>query len=154
MLERFDRFTSAISSIHRFIQKIERDEMEKYGLKGAAAQYLLAMARYPEGITAATLCEICDRDKAAVSRILAELEEQGMVCRVSDTGKDYRVLLALTPEGQKAADHVDQKATVAVAMAGQGLTDQDRAVLYAALDRIHANIKNISQKGIPDEQGA
>ena len=76
MLDRFEQFTAAISTIHRFVQKIERDEMEKYGLKGASAQYLLAMARYPEGITAAALCDVCDRDKAAVSRILSEMEKK------------------------------------------------------------------------------
>ena len=57
MMDRFEQFTSAISVITRYIQKLERDEMEKYGLKGAYAQYLLMMHHYPDGITAAQLCD-------------------------------------------------------------------------------------------------
>ena len=68
MINRFEQFVSYISAIHRDIQRIERDEMEKLGLKGAYAQYLVAMHRHPEGITAVDLCEVCDKDKAAVSR--------------------------------------------------------------------------------------
>lgn len=149
MINRFEQFTSAISSIYRFVQKIERDEMAKYGLKGAAAQYLLAMSRHPQGITAAALCEVCDRDKAAVSRILAEMEAKGLVARVGGDSA-YRALLALTPAGQQAADYVNQKASLAVELAGKDVTDEERAVLYATLARISANIKAISHKGIPD----
>ena len=49
--------------------------MEKYGLKGPHAQCLLAMRRNPQGITASQLCTICDKDKAAISRTVAELEQ-------------------------------------------------------------------------------
>ena len=75
MVSRFEHFSASISCIYRYIQRIERTEMEKYGLKGPHAQCLLAMKKHPEGITAARLCEVCEKDKAAVSRILAELEE-------------------------------------------------------------------------------
>lgn len=151
MLDRFEQFTAAISSIHRFVQKIERDEMDKYGLKGASAQYLLAMARYPEGVTAATLCDICDRDKAAVSRILAEMEAKGLVHRVDSGESQYRALLALTPAGKEAADYVNRKATIAVELAGKDLTEDDRRVLYASLEAIAASIRTLSHKGIPDD---
>jgi len=79
MIDRFEQFVSYISAIHRDIQKIERDQMVKYGLKGAYAQYLVAMDHYPEGITAAKLCEVCDIDKAAVSRVLSEMEKKKLV---------------------------------------------------------------------------
>ena len=77
MLSRFEQFSAAIFCIHRDVQKIERDEMEAYGLKGAFAQYLLAIRRYPQGLTAARLSEVCGKDKAAVSRALAEMERKG-----------------------------------------------------------------------------
>ena len=73
MVDRFEQFAGYISGIFRQIQKIERDELEKQGLKGAFAQYLVVMSHYPEGITATQLCEVCDKDKAAVSRVIAEL---------------------------------------------------------------------------------
>lgn len=152
MRNRFEQFTAAISSIHRFIQKIERDEMDKYGLKGASAQYLLAMERYPEGVTAAALCDICDRDKAAVSRSLSEMEAKGLIYRVNPGESQYRALLALTPAGKQAADFVNRKAAIAVELVGIGLTDEDRKVLYAALAHIAANIKALSHEGIPEQE--
>lgn len=152
MRNRFEQFTAAISPIHRFIQKIERDEMDKYGLKGASAQYLLAMERYPEGVTAAALCDICDRDKAAVSRILSEMEAKGLIYRVNPGESQYRALLALTPAGKQAADFVNRKAAIAVELVGSGLTDEDRKVLYAALAHIAANIKALSHEGIPEQE--
>lgn len=152
MRDRFEQFTSAISSIHRFVQKIERDEMEKYGLKGASAQYLLAMERYPDGVTAATLCDVCDRDKAAVSRILAEMESKGLIYRIDNGENQYRARLALTPAGQEAADYVSRRAIIAVELAGQGLTDEDRKVMYTSLERIAANIQTLSREGIPEKE--
>ena len=81
MLKRFEQFTSAIAAISRDVQRIERDEMEKHGLRGAFAQYLLALSRHPEGITAAGLCEVCDKDKAAVSRIVSEMDAKELILR-------------------------------------------------------------------------
>jgi len=148
MLERFEMFTTAISSIYRYVQKIEREEMEKYGLKGAHAQYLVAMDHYPEGITAAKLCEVCDIDKAAVSRVLSKMEKKKLVERSGDVG--YRARVRLTDEGKAAALFVAKRATLAVEMAGKGLSDEDRKTFYEALELIAANILTLSKDGIPE----
>ena len=150
MLDRFDKFTSEIFSIYRSIQKIQRQEMAKYGLKGAAVQYLLAMARHPEGITAATLCEICDRDKAGVSRILSQMEQQGLITR-SGGDTSYRALLTLTDTGLQAARFVDQKASTAVSLAGRDLTEEQRQILYRTLETLDARLDALSGQGLPDE---
>ena len=150
MIKRFEQFTAAISSIHRFIQKIERDEMEKYGLNGACAQYLLAMAAHPEGITASELSEICNKDKAAVSRILNEMEAKGLVIRDSGSDTQYRVRLTLTETGKQAADFVNQKAALAAELVGKGLSPEDRKAFYTSLALIAANIEALSNQGIPD----
>ena len=151
MLERFEQFTSAISALYRDVQKIERDEMEKQGLRGAFAQYLLAISRYPQGITAAALCEICDKDKAAVSRIVTEMETKGLVKRETDGVSQYRAKLRLTPAGQDTAAFVRKRASVAVELAGRDLSDEDRKVFYSALERICTSLQQISQRGIPEE---
>ena len=148
MISRFEHFSASISGIYRDIQKIERTEMEHYGLKGSHAQCLLAMHRYPEGITAARLCEVCGKDKAAVSRLMAELEDKGMVCRSSGSGNRYRALLKLTELGEDAAEHVQQRAKLAVEEAGAGLTEAQRTTMYEALDLIARNLQNICVEGL------
>lgn len=150
MLRRFEQFSSAISVIYHCIQKIERDEMVKYGLKGPYAQYLVAMARCPNGITAARLGQECDKDKAAVSRAVTEMERRGLVSRDCTNNTLYRALLRLTPEGEQAAQYVCQKATAAVEFAGKDLSDDSRVLLYTALHQIAANLQTLSRSGLPE----
>ena len=147
MLDRFEQFSAAISAIYRDIQKIEKDEMDRLGYKGAFAQYLVLLWRHPDGLTAAEICELCDRDKAAVSRVMAEMEEKGLVTR---TGSAYRAKLALTELGQDAADFVACRAEIAVLEAGKGLSDRDRIIFYDALSRIATNLHTLSEDGLPE----
>ena len=150
MLDRFEHFSYSISNIYRHIIKIERDEMEKYGLRASYVQYLIAMSRFPEGITASKLCEICEKDKAAISRIVAEMESKGLVTRESDKNNMYRARLVLTEEGVKAAEHVCERAEQAVNAAGQGLAEEDRKIFYGVLAIFEANLRRISRDGIPE----
>ena len=122
MESRYELLSGSISCMYHDIQKIERVEMGKYGLKGPHAQCLLAMKKHPEGITAARLCEVCEKDKAAVSRILAELAEAGMILRENRNGSRYRASLLLTQRGQAAADAVVEKARLAVKRNGKFFT--------------------------------
>ena len=149
MLSRYEQFAFIISDIHRYIQKLEREEMVRYGLKGAYAQYLAALSRHPDGLTAAQLCEICDRDKAAVSRIVAEMEEKALVIRERAKDSLYRAKIFLTEEGEKAASFVFARAQIAVNAVGKGLDDDNRKILYASLRSIAENLETISREGIP-----
>ena len=125
-------------------------EMENYGLKGPHAQCLLTLSRFPEGITAARLCELCERDKAAISRMVTELEEKGMVLRSTPNGNRYRAVLTLTEQGTAAAAHVEQRARYAVEEASQGMTEQQRITMYAALDLIAGNLQSLCATGLKD----
>lgn len=151
MIDRFERFSFAVAAMSRYIQKIETDELEKMGLKGSYALYLIILSRYPQGLTATELCEQCEKDKAAVSRAVAAMEKQGLITRNSDSHSPYRAPISLTPAGKAAADHVRQKAIVAVSHAGTGVSDEDRAIMYATLEKIAANLQLISKEGIPQQ---
>jgi len=74
MISKYEMYSAFISGMYHDIQRIERTEMAKYNLKGTCAQFLVTLSRYPEGITAARLCEVCEKDKAAVSRTMVELK--------------------------------------------------------------------------------
>lgn len=150
MVKRFEQFTSVISCLYRDVQRLERDEMERYGLKGAFAQYLLAIDGHPAGITAAQLCEICDKNKAAVSRIVAEMEEKHLINRKS-THNQYKAPIFLTEEGEKAVLFVKERSSIAAQVAGSELTDEDRNTLYTSLRRIAAHLERFCREGIPSE---
>ena len=152
MLDRFEHFSYSISNIYKHIIKIERDEMEKYGLRASYVQYLITMSRFPEGITSSQLSEICEKDKAAISRIVAEMEEKGLVTRESDKNNMYRAKLLLTDEGKKASDFVCERAEKAVNIAGMGLSEEDRKIFYGALAIFEANLRRISRDGLPERK--
>ena len=152
MIERFEHFALSISSLYRYMQKIERVEMEKYNLKGPHAQCMITMLRYPEGVTSAQLCELCDKDKAAVSRTVAELEQAGMIQRNTNSGNRYRARLVLTETGREAALAVTQTALLAVEQAGSGLTEEQRQHFYFAMDLIAQNLGRICEEGLPERK--
>ena len=150
MITRFEQFCSSVTCIYRNIQKIERAEMAKYGLKGPHAQVLLAMSRYPDGVTSGELVKLCDKDKAAISRTVAELEREGMIRRVGKNGNLYRAALMLTDRGREAAGHVAERAKCAVEAAGEGLTAEQRKIFYAALDLIAGHLQTIGEEGLAE----
>lgn len=148
LISRFQMFSSAVSSIYHSIQKIERLEMAKYGLKGPHVQCLLTMLKHPDGITSAELVKICDKDKAAVSRTVAELEKEGMISRQTRNGNLYRAQLFLTDSGKVAASRVENRIHLAVSKAGEGLTDEQRTAYCQALELIAANLQSIIDEGL------
>ena len=142
MQSRYEQFASSVAGIYHSIQKIEKQVMVEYGSKGIFAQYLAALNRCPEGLTAAQLSEMCDKDKAAVSRAVAEMEREGLLCREDSR---YRVRLILTEAGRKAAEYVSRQATMAVNAGGQGLSDEERVCLQKHLSLIAENLERISR---------
>ncbi len=150
MVDRFERFSIAVFEIFRYWHKIAGDEMKKYGLKGAHATYLTTMQRFKDGISATQLGELCAKDKADVSRMLSIMEKKGLVTR-ENTGRSlYRALLKLTDEGKAVAEHVQERARVAVESAGKGISEEERAVFYNALETIAANLQALSKEGLPN----
>ena len=148
MITKYELFSSSVSCLYHDIQRIERVEMANFGLKGPHAQVLLAMNRYPEGITSAKLCEVCEKDKAAISRSVSELEQAGLLQRTERNGIRYRALLVLTEQGIAAAEAVSRRARQAVEQAGEGLTDAQREVFYGVLAQIAGNLHNICKDGL------
>ena len=107
MLNRFTKFSLLIAEIDRCWHKLAAEEMAKYGLNSPHAVYLNTLYDAgAAGITAAQLSEMCDKDKAAVSRALAELERRALVTREMANDTAYRALIRLTEEGSAADRYV------------------------------------------------
>ena len=150
MLDRFERFSYAISEISRCWRKLASEELAKYGLKSPHATYLTTMYKYPDGITVPQLCEVSGKDKSDASRMIAILEEKALVKKLTVGGTLYRGVLVLTEEGKRAAEQVCARASKAVEVAGKDLDDETRETFYKALDSITANLTQMSKDGIPE----
>lgn len=151
MLDRFERFSASITEISRYWHKLASDEMAKYGLKGTHSIYLLTLYRNREGLKAQKLCELCERDKADVSRMMTIMEEKGLVGRTCSGPSRYRAVYFLTPSGIAAAEAVSRRAALAVELAGRDLTEESRKSFYESLESILNNLRHLSQNGLPEE---
>ena len=149
MLNRFSRFSLAISEIDRCWHKLAAEEMAKYELNSPHAVYLTTLSNFPEGVTAVKLGELCGKNKADVSRMVGILEKKGLVRKETVGANAYRARLLLTDEGKQAAEHVQQRAALAVELAGSGMTEADREVFYRCLEKIASNLQTLSKDGLP-----
>jgi DNA-binding MarR family transcriptional regulator len=148
MADRFERFSLAIFEISRSWHRLAGEELGKYGLKSAHATYLTTMARFPEGITAPRLGELCGKDKSDVSRMMSILEERGLAVKDGPGKNRYRGDIRLTEQGRQVAAQLRQRAALAVERAGRGLSDDDRATFYDALETIADNLRAMSRSGL------
>lgn len=149
--ERFERFSFAISEISRYWHKLTAEEMEKYGLKGPHSIYLVKMHRYPAGVTAPQLCELCGKDKSDVSRMMSIMEKKGLVIKESIHQNRYGGVFKLTEMGENAAEQVRQRVSLAVELAGRDLSDEKRSIFYEVLELITANLRELSREGLPQQ---
>ena len=143
MISRYERLLGVTTEISKLISKISAIEMKRYGLRGSWARYLLLIKEHDGTVTAARLSTLSSRNKADVSRSLAELEEQGLVERTSSAA--YRAKLTLTPKGREIAEALYARASEIVEAASEGIGDEDRKILYAALARLSKNLSEISK---------
>ncbi len=139
MIHRFQSFATGITTCYKYIQRIKSAEMTEFGLSGTHVMAVFYLYHNPDGLTAAELSRLCAEDKAAVSRTVSALQQNGYI---QSAGKKYRALLQLTPKGMALGSKVDEVILQWVGFGGDGLTDEDRATFYRVLEHISDNLQN------------
>ena len=143
MKERYDRFSSLILNINRYIEKIKTHEMKDLGLKGNQVQCLFHLNCSQGGLNSTKLCQLCDEDKAAISRTVKELEMKELVFVQKSDGKKYKNPIKLTPKGQEVAKILDEKIDNFFMKGSKGISETERERFYAQLTSICENLKEI-----------
>lgn len=136
-MDRFENFTVSILKLNKLIHKIKLYEMEEYGLRAIhvmCVYYLNARG----SLTAGELTKLTLEDKAATSRALKTLQENGYI---SYDKEGYNAHISLTPAGRAVAEKIDLKSKSAVESAGGQLTDKERETLYSSLSAIIDNLE-------------
>ena len=144
-MERFQTFTVLINNICRNIRKIKTEEMQEHDLKSphVSCFYYLYKAH---SLTAKELCDICDEDKAAISRSLEYLEAKGYIECFSKTTKRYKCPITLTESGRKIGAQIVSKVDALLLEVSNGLTEEERIILYKSLYIINGNLKKICER--------
>ena len=148
MLKLFEVFTNNISVIHKGIQKLKSDEMQKFGLKGNHLMYLFYLLRHEEGLTAGQLAELVGVNKAAVSRALAELFDCGVISYPDYAGgKKYNTVAVLTKEGKDKAEKIEKRILELIEqMSLSNVEEDDRTTTYIFLRTLAGNITNFIEE--------
>ena len=139
MEERFKTFTVLISKISRSIKKIKTEEMVEFNLKSPHVSCLYYIFKM-NTLTATELCDICQEDKASVSRSIDYLEENGYIVCESVLKKRYKSNLYLTEKGREVAEQITIKIDRILDIASEGLTEENRIILYESLKLIDKNL--------------
>ena len=123
--------------------------MSEYGLKSPHVSCLYYLYKRP-AMTAAELCELCEEDKAAVSRSLLYLEQNGYLLREStaaeslrESGKHYRAPLRLTEKGAAIAERLAARVDHVLETVSAGISEEERAALYRTLEQINRNLREL-----------
>lgn len=142
-MDRFETFTGSILELNRYLQKVKELEMKPFGLKANHVMCLYYLGKNPQGLTVTEMAETCREDKAAVSRCLSQLISRGYVSgNFPENKRSYRTKLTLTDSGRELVQVIYQKADAAVTGGSNGLTQEQRDNLYAAMEII---IKNLAR---------
>ena len=145
MQERFQNFTVLIMKLNRSIHRIKTQEMAKYNLKSPHVSCLYYLSKYGS-LTAKELCDVCEEDKAAVSRTVEYLEDEGYIVCSSAAQKRYKAAFTLTEKGKAVAAGIAETIDRFVDLAGEGIGEEDRKTLYSCLEKIDLNLSKICEK--------
>lgn len=138
-MDRFEVFTSAITKISKYIHRIEVEEMGKLNLKSQHVSCLYYLYNYGK-LTSKEIVNISLEDKAQVSRTLDYLEKNGYVSCDSSAKKRYNAYFTLTEKGHACGKEVADKINHFLSLAGKGISDEDRVIMYRALKTIVDNV--------------
>lgn len=142
MEERFKTFTVLISKINRSIRRIKTEEMAEFNLKSPHVSCLYYLYK-EKSLTAKELCDICDEDKAAVSRSILFLEREGYIVCGSEAQKRYKSPLSLTEKGLEAGQRIASKIDGILVKTGEGMSEDELRLFYNCLGIINKNLQDI-----------
>ena len=138
-MERFETFTVLIAKISRNIKKIKNQEMAEYGLRSVHVSCLYYLYS-EESLTATELCELCEEDKATISRALDHLEKNGFIVRTPDENDARISRVRLTEEGRAQCEKARRIFDETCHQMLDGLDDSSISQLSALLTRIQENL--------------
>lgn len=140
MDEKYKIFTVLMASINRSIRKIKTEEMAEFHLKSPHVSCLYYLFK-EDGLTAKELCEVCEEDKANISRTIDYLETNGYLVRQNEDNKKYKSHLSLTEMGRSVACQIAEKIDRILDESGEGISETDRKIMYRSLFQISNNLQ-------------
>ena len=145
MERRFETFTLLISGINRCIRKIKSQEMAEFNLKSPHVSCLYYLYR-ADSLTASELCEMCDEDKANISRTVRYLEENGYLICHSASEKRYQCPISLTEKGKMVGRFINERVESVLLDVGKHLSEEERNIMYRTLASVYHDLQEFCSR--------
>ena len=142
---RFELFDGLIASAGKTLQRIKTNKMEKYGLGSTDTTCLCKLGTAgAEGVTQEEPTEQECIDRAQVSRILRDLEQEGLVEAMGSSA--YKRRYCLTEKGQQITAEINDIILDINRYVSAEISDEDIAVFYRVMQVIDGNLKKAEDK--------
>ena len=129
------------ANIEKYARKYRNEKLEKYGFRGNQYYFLLIVSRHP-GVSQDALVQRVAMDKGNVARQLANLEENGYIYRQADDQDRRLTNVFPTEKGLEATDEIREVLHQWNRIISEGLTPEEKTVLYSAMEKMLANARN------------
>ena len=136
-----------VTGASRSITKIKTKYMASYGLGSTHTACMRKLYAAPDGITRTQLADLCELDKAQVTRIVNELVKNGYAVEVG-RGSGYKRHVILTEEGKKATAEINAIILDFNKYVSENIPSEDLSTFYKVFGEICANLK--SAEGFPE----
>lgn len=151
MKERFEMFTIMIAKASRYIKRLKTEEMSEFELKTPHVSCIYYLYK-KEKLTSKELCDICEENKASISRSIEYLEKNGYIRCLDQAKKRYKNPLVLTEKGLEVGKRIEEKIDNILAKSSEGLSEQEREIFYKSFGIICDNLQKIYDNYSIDEK--
>jgi DNA-binding MarR family transcriptional regulator len=139
--DRLDEFMTLIVGASRSVTKLKSKYMASFGLGSTHTMCIRKLYASENGLTRTQISEICELDKAQVSRIINELAQKGYA--VEGPGKsNYKRRVVLTDDGKRIAAEINSIVLKINTAVSQEIPCEEIEVFYKVFGIICDNLKN------------
>ncbi len=143
--ERFFRFSMAMETISKKVQKYKNTQMSSYGLHSMHVMFLCSLDKSEDGLTAGELAKACGVDKAFISRTAGDLRKKGYVDFSVGDEKQYKKRMILTPLGKEIMGEINRIVEGTVEKATEGISSDHIEIFYNVMEKLSGNLTAITE---------
>ncbi|MCM1545484.1 MAG: MarR family transcriptional regulator [Clostridiales bacterium] len=142
-MDRYNKFTVLINRIVRNIHRIKHEAMSQFGLMSTHVSCLYYLYKEGKALTARELCDVCEEDKAAVSRAIDLLSREGYLTCGTAAAKKYKSPITLTEKGEETGKAIAEKIDDVLREVSNDVSEERREIFYDCLETISDNLQRI-----------
>lgn len=125
-----------LSSLRKRLQKDINDSLKPLKITSVHGHYLSALESTQEDLNLTELSAVLDVDKANTTRVIAELEDRGLVEKKRQAAHDRRYIVTLTEQGQELAERAARIIEETEENYLSVIDHKDRSAFYEVLEQM------------------